>query len=56
MHAGAKYSPCMRFDDRINEQILKERREEADNTGCCIRKEGCYQSSECPVTLLLIFD
>lgn len=49
VHAGAKFSPCMRFDRRIYEQIIRERHEEAQTTGCCIRNEGCYQSSECPV-------
>lgn len=39
----------MRHDKKIYEQILKERREESENTGCCIAPDGCYQSSVCPV-------
>lgn len=49
MHAGAKYTPCMRHDQRIYEQIIKEQRDESEHTGCCIGPDGCYQSSECPV-------
>ncbi|KAI1723739.1 rhomboid family domain-containing protein [Ditylenchus destructor] len=48
VHAGAKYSPCMRRDAKIYEQILQERREEADATGCCVGGHGCFQTSECP--------
>lgn len=47
VHAGAKYSPCMRHDSKIYDQILRERREEADHTGCCIYHHGCFQTSEC---------
>jgi hypothetical protein len=38
----------MRRDDKIYDQILQERRIEAETTGCCIGPWGCYQTSECP--------
>lgn len=53
MHLGAKYSPCMRRDPNIYEQIYKERAIEAKETGCCIAADGCYQTSECPVNNFL---
>lgn len=33
IHLGAKYSPCMRRDPRIYDQLLRERRTEATDTG-----------------------
>lgn len=48
VHAGAKYTPCMRKDAKIYDQIWQERWMEADKTGCCIGPWGCYQTSECP--------
>lgn len=51
VHLGAKYSPCMRRDPQIYEQIEKERLQESE-TGCCIYNDGvgCFQASrnECP--------
>nr|CAD2191231.1 unnamed protein product [Meloidogyne enterolobii] len=48
VHVGAKYTPCMRRDQKIYEQILRERRIESETTGCCVGPWGCYQTSECP--------
>uniref|UniRef100_A0A1I8C0E9 Rhomboid domain-containing protein n=1 Tax=Meloidogyne hapla TaxID=6305 RepID=A0A1I8C0E9_MELHA len=48
VHVGAKYTPCMRRDQKIYEQILNERRIESETTGCCVGPWGCYQTSECP--------
>uniref|UniRef100_A0A914YKM3 Uncharacterized protein n=1 Tax=Panagrolaimus superbus TaxID=310955 RepID=A0A914YKM3_9BILA len=43
---GAKYSPCMRRDLKILEQIEEDRRIESEETGCCVSSEGCYQTSK----------
>ena len=55
VHMGAKYSPCMRRDLRIMEQIEEERRIESEDTGCCISSEGCYQTTECAVRFFFNF-
>ncbi|KAI1723974.1 rhomboid family domain-containing protein [Ditylenchus destructor] len=41
--AGAKFTPCMRHDRNIYEQIMKERQEESESTGCCVGLGGCFQ-------------
>ena len=50
IHLGAKYSPCMRWDEVLDRDIKAERLKERD-TACCIRKDraGCVQSpkTEC---------
>uniref|UniRef100_A0A914YKE4 Peptidase S54 rhomboid domain-containing protein n=1 Tax=Panagrolaimus superbus TaxID=310955 RepID=A0A914YKE4_9BILA len=46
VHMGAKYSPCMRRDLKILEQIEEDRRIESEETGCCVSSEGCYQTSK----------
>ncbi|KAH9502541.1 Inactive rhomboid protein 1 [Bulinus truncatus] len=45
IHLGAKYSPCMRVDDNLNEAIGYDRAEERDSA-CCIRNDGsgCVQT------------
>ena len=52
---GAIYAPCMRRDRQLYTAIEADRKSEADQSGCCIRrdKSGCYQapsSSVCPVS------
>uniref|UniRef100_A0A915Q6U7 Peptidase S54 rhomboid domain-containing protein n=1 Tax=Setaria digitata TaxID=48799 RepID=A0A915Q6U7_9BILA len=51
VHLGAKFTPCMRRDPKIFEQIEIDRREESE-TGCCIYNDGagCFQTrqSTCP--------
>uniref|UniRef100_A0A914HKC1 Peptidase S54 rhomboid domain-containing protein n=1 Tax=Globodera rostochiensis TaxID=31243 RepID=A0A914HKC1_GLORO len=47
VHTGAKFTPCMRRDNKIYEQIAEERRVEAESTGCCMGLGGCFQTSEC---------
>ncbi|KAK4874474.1 hypothetical protein RN001_013834 [Aquatica leii] len=46
IHLGAKFAPCMRIDDKIQQQIEKTRTKERE-TACCIRNDdsGCVQSS-----------
>ncbi|TRY68543.1 hypothetical protein TCAL_07253 [Tigriopus californicus] len=50
IHLGAKYAPCMRWDEVLDRDIKEERLKERD-TACCIRKDraGCVQSpkTEC---------
>ena len=50
IHLGAKYAPCMRWDESLDRGIKEERLKERD-TACCIRKDraGCVQSpkAEC---------
>ena len=50
IHLGAKYAPCMRWDEVLDREIREERLKERD-TACCIRKDraGCVQSpkTEC---------
>ena len=50
IHLGAKYAPCMRWDEALDRGIREERLKERD-TACCIRKDraGCVQSpkTEC---------
>ncbi len=50
IHLGAKYAPCMRWDETLDRGIKEERLKERD-TACCIRKDraGCVQSpkAEC---------
>ncbi|XP_038119137.1 inactive rhomboid protein 1 isoform X2 [Culex quinquefasciatus] len=47
VHLGAKYGACMRRDARVNEVIMKTRKQERE-TACCIRNDdsGCVQSSQ----------
>lgn len=37
----------MRADNRIIDQIEKEREFEATETGCCITDDKCFQTSNC---------
>ena len=50
IHLGAKYAPCMRWDETLSREIKESRLKERD-TACCIRKDraGCVQSpkTEC---------
>uniref|UniRef100_A0A158Q8N5 Rhomboid domain-containing protein n=1 Tax=Elaeophora elaphi TaxID=1147741 RepID=A0A158Q8N5_9BILA len=52
VHLGAKFTPCMREDPRIFEQIETDRKKE-NETGCCIYNDGtgCFQTGQntCPV-------
>lgn len=45
IHLGAKFTPCMRKDKLIFDEITKEREDERE-TACCIRtdKSGCIQT------------
>ncbi|XP_055876720.1 inactive rhomboid protein 2-like [Biomphalaria glabrata] len=45
IHLGAKYSPCMRVDENLNEAIGYDRAEERESA-CCIRNDGsgCVQT------------
>ena len=54
IHLGAKFSPCMRIDKKIlNEVELQEEREA--ETGCCIRNDhsGCMQVRQVECSTLL---
>ncbi|KAF7691031.1 hypothetical protein HF521_011328 [Silurus meridionalis] len=54
IHLGAKFSPCMRQDQEVHDQIQKKRETER-NSACCVRNDhsGCLQTSEeeCSSTL-----
>lgn len=47
IHLGAKFTPCMRRDSLIYNEIDKDREEEK-STGCCIRNDqsGCLQTQK----------
>ncbi|MCP9264567.1 Rhomboid-like protein [Dirofilaria immitis] len=51
IHLGAKFTPCMREDPKIFEQVKADHMEE-NKTGCCIYNDGtgCFQTgqSTCP--------
>uniref|UniRef100_A0A7E4VQ09 Rhomboid domain-containing protein n=1 Tax=Panagrellus redivivus TaxID=6233 RepID=A0A7E4VQ09_PANRE len=59
IHIGAKYTPCMRRDLRIMQQIEGDRVREATDTGCCWSQQpssskssgDCYQTSDCPTQI-----
>ena len=42
---GAKYAPCMRRDRQLYSAIESDWVNEANNSGCCVRrdKSGCVQ-------------
>ncbi|KAG8200521.1 hypothetical protein JTE90_000596 [Oedothorax gibbosus] len=46
VHLGAKFTPCMRTDKSIFDEIFRDRERERD-TACCIRNDqsGCVQTS-----------
>lgn len=52
IHLGAKFTPCMRRDALIYDQISIERLEER-STGCCIKNDnsGCLQTNRESCTL-----
>lgn len=47
IHLGAKFTPCMRRDSLIYEEIQQDRDSER-STGCCIRNDqsGCLQTTK----------
>ena len=51
IHLGAKYAPCMRWDEALDREIKEHRLKERD-TACCIVKEhaGCVQSPKAQCT------
>ena len=53
IHVGAKYSPCMREDDNM-QNLITEYNNQIKETACCVRNDGggCFQSTrtECPVS------
>ena len=53
IHLGAKFSPCMRLDSKINYEIMVSRKGERE-TACCIRNDdsGCVQAyrNDCSVS------
>ena len=53
VHLGAKYSPCIRDDDNIQELLTAEVKEE-NKTACCVNNDGsgCVQASrsDCSVS------
>jgi len=51
INLGAKYSPCMRLDPKLNDFITQERNVER-NSACCVRNDnsGCIQLNDCPVS------
>nr|CAB3265564.1 inactive rhomboid protein 1-like [Phallusia mammillata] len=51
IHLGAKYSPCMRLDPKLQEFIKNERLLEKESA-CCVRNDnsGCIQTNDCPFT------
>jgi len=48
---GAKYSPCMRKDPKIEEFLEEEKKKERESA-CCVRNDnsGCIQTQDCPYT------
>ena len=38
IHLGAKYAPCMRWDETLSREMKESRLKERD-TACCIRKD-----------------
>jgi len=57
IHFGAKYSPCMRKDENVEEAIRKDRVIES-TTACCILNDGggCVQTVKkaCSVSVYLL--
>ncbi|XP_040574099.1 inactive rhomboid protein 1 [Lepeophtheirus salmonis] len=55
IHLGATFSPCMRVDESIMEEIAKDRKNEKANSGCCIRNDnsGCVQTTRDACSTLL---
>ena len=55
IHLGAKYSPCIRDDDNI-EELLDDEVNEEYKTACCVNNDGsgCVQTSrrDCSVSIL----
>lgn len=45
IHLGAKFSPCIRKDQQIEQLVLRERDLERDS-GCCVQNDhsGCIQT------------
>ncbi|VFV32078.1 inactive rhomboid protein 2 [Lynx pardinus] len=54
IHLGAKFSPCIRKDQQIDQLVLRERDLERDS-GCCVQNDhsGCIQTQrkDCSETL-----
>uniref|UniRef100_A0A3B5L342 Inactive rhomboid protein n=1 Tax=Xiphophorus couchianus TaxID=32473 RepID=A0A3B5L342_9TELE len=54
IHLGAKFSPCMRQDEEI-QQLIEETKTRERQSGCCVRNDrsGCLQTlqEECSSTL-----
>ncbi|KAF3817223.1 hypothetical protein GH733_011623 [Mirounga leonina] len=54
IHLGAKFSPCIRKDQQIEQLVLRERDLERDS-GCCVQNDhsGCIQTQrkDCSETL-----
>ncbi|PWA16151.1 hypothetical protein CCH79_00019449 [Gambusia affinis] len=54
IHLGAKFSPCMRQDEEI-QQLIEETKARERQSGCCVRNDrsGCLQTlqEECSNTL-----
>ncbi|XP_032726431.1 inactive rhomboid protein 2 isoform X2 [Lontra canadensis] len=54
IHLGAKFSPCIRKDQQIEQLVLRERDLERDS-GCCVQNDhsGCIQTrrKDCSETL-----
>ncbi|CAM9110382.1 unnamed protein product [Lampetra planeri] len=54
IHLGAKFSPCMRQDQEI-QQLIQDKRMRERESGCCVRNDrsGCLQTlqEECSSTL-----
>lgn len=52
IHLGAKFSPCMRQDEEI-QQLIEETKARERQSGCCVRNDrsGCLQTlqEECSV-------
>ena len=53
MLLGANYGPCMRRDRLLFDAIEQDRQYEADQSGCCVRRDGsgCVQVArerDCP--------
>uniref|UniRef100_A0A5K3FLL8 Rhomboid domain-containing protein n=1 Tax=Mesocestoides corti TaxID=53468 RepID=A0A5K3FLL8_MESCO len=44
---GARFSPCMRFDETLNKVVVEAQKNWDRRSGCCIRSEDgiCYQTS-----------
>ena len=54
IHLGAKYSPCMRYDLTIHALVKERRKLEAEESGCCVRRDGRYGQLRCFFVIIIV--